>query len=155
MQFTAKEDIDAPIDAVFEMLTDFEGFERSAMRRGAEVHRVDRLTQPGEGMSWKAAFDLRGRRRDMDVKLVEFVPPTRMAFRGTSTSFTGRFDVDLLALSRTRTRMAVDLEFAAQNLTARLLVQSLKLARSSLTKKFRLRVAEYAKDLEDRHLRSA
>ena len=57
MKFSTKEDIDAPIDAVFEMLCEFDQFERAAMRRGAEVQRVDQLAEPGVGMLWEAAFD--------------------------------------------------------------------------------------------------
>ena len=61
MKFSAREDIAAPIEQVFASLCDFEGFERQAMRRGAEVQRVDPLTQPGVGMKWQVSFNMRGR----------------------------------------------------------------------------------------------
>ena len=60
--------------------------------------------------------------------------------------------IELVALSRNRTRIGVSFDIKPLNLSARLLVQSLKLAKTSLTKKFKQRVAEYAKSMEERHL---
>jgi hypothetical protein len=60
-----------------------------------------------------------------------------------------------VALSRARTRLNVDLSVTPRNLAGRLLVQSMKLAKGKLGKRFRLRVAEYAMDVEERHKRSA
>ena len=155
MKFSAREDIAAPIDQVFDALCDFEGFERQAMRRGADVQRVDPLTQPGVGMRWNVAFDMRGRRRKATVNLVQFDAPNEMRFDLKSNNLDGTFNVELLALSRSRTRMAIALDITPLNLAARLLVQSLKLAKANLTKRFKLRVADYAKGLEDRLQRSA
>lgn len=75
MQFTGKEDIEAPIERVFEEITDFQGFERSALRRGADVRRTDKLKVPGVGMSWHAVFKLRGKQRKVDVTVAEYDPP--------------------------------------------------------------------------------
>ena len=72
-----------------------------------------------------------------------------------SAGLEGTFQIELMALSRTRTRVAIALDIVPLNLSARLLVQSLKLAKTSLTKRFKLRVAEYAKTMEDRYKRSA
>lgn len=56
MHFETKEDIDSPIADMFAAITDFETFERSAIRRGVEVQR---LSEPGEtlvGLSWMSPF---------------------------------------------------------------------------------------------------
>ncbi|MEM5522034.1 SRPBCC family protein [Sulfitobacter sp. AS59] len=151
MKFSTKEDIDAPIDAVFEMLCEFDNFERAAMRRGAEVRRVDTKTEPGTGMKWEAAFDMRGKRREIEVEMVTFDQPTEICLESMSPGLLGTVSFELLALSRSRTRVAASLEIKPKTLSARLLVQSLKLAKTSLTKKFKRRVAEYAKDMEERY----
>jgi len=59
--------------------------------------------------------------------------------------------LELAALSKNRTRIMLTFDIKPLNLSARLLVQSLKLAKTTLTKKFKLRVAEFAKDLETRY----
>lgn len=155
MKFSAREDIEAPIDHVFASLCEFEGFERQAMRRGADVQRMDDLTQPGVGMRWKASFSMRGRRRDLALELVRFDVPNEMGFVAQSQGMNATFQIELIALSRSRTRMSVALELSPLNLSARLLIQSLKLAKATLTKRFKLRVADYSKGLEERLQRSA
>lgn len=155
MKFSTKEDVEAPIDAVFTMLCDFESFERSAMRRGAEVQRVDQMNVPGPGMTWRVAFDLRGKRRELELEMVTFDKPNEMVLESTSPGFLGQMRFELLPLSRSRTRILVELEIKPLNLSARLLVQSLKLAKNTLTRKYKLRVAEQAKAMEERYSRSA
>lgn len=151
MKFSTKEDIEAPIAAVFEMLCDFESFERSAMRRGAEVQRVDNLAVPGVGMMWNAVFDMRGKRRELQVEMVTFDRPNDIILESTSPGLIGKMSFELMALSRSRTRINVELEVKPLTLSARLLVQSMKLAKGTLTRKYKLRVAEYAKGMEERY----
>ena len=155
MKFTTREDVSAPIEQVFEALCDFEGFERQAMRRGIAVQRTDQMKTPGVGLSWQVAFEMRGRKRDVALEMVRFEAPNEMAFSGKSSGIDAEFVIELMALSRSRTRMVVNLEISPLNLSARLLVQSLKLAKSNLTKRFKLRVADYAKSLEDRLKRTS
>lgn len=155
MKFSTREDVEAPIDAVFAMLCDFESFERAAMRRGADVRRVDRMDEPGVGVQWNAVFELRGKRRELQVEMVLFDQPNEMVFDSTSPGLASEMRFELIALSRSRTRVKVELEIKPQNLSARLLVQSLKLAKASLTKKYKLRVAGYASTMEERYLKQA
>lgn len=151
MKFSTREDIEAPIEAVFEMLCDFEGFERSAMRRGAEVQRVDQLISPGVGMMWHTKFEMRGKRRELQIEMVTFDRPNDMVLESTSPGILGKMSFELMALSRSRTRLNVELEVKPLTLSARLLVQSMKLAKASLTRKYKLRVGEYAKGMEERY----
>lgn len=151
MKFSSKEDIAAPADYVFDAITDFAAFERSALRRGAEVQRIDTLQVVGPGMEWAASFVLRGRQRDVRLELVSMDRPNCIVVRSHSGSIDGTFRVDLVPLSRGRTRMSVALDLAATTLSARLMMQSLKLAKTKLVKRFRDRVAAFAEDVEDRY----
>lgn len=150
MQFSSKEDIDAPIERVFELLSDFELFERSAIRRGIDVRRLNDFTELRAGATWRVDFRMRGKPRRMRLELVIHEPPHVMLFAGDSQGIDSRLALDLIALSPRRTRMAVVLNLAPKTLSARLMIQSLRLAKSNLSKRFKLKIADYAKSLEDR-----
>ena len=155
MQLTAREDIEAPLDRVFAELSDFETVERQALRRGIEVQRVDTVSGKGPGMQWATGFTFRGKMRKADITLTEYTPPERMVFDSVSGGLEVQMVIDLVALSRTRTRVAITSEFKPKTLSARLLVQSLKLAKGGVDKRFRSRMAGLAKDLEDKLKRQA
>ncbi len=154
MNFGTKEDIEAPIEFVFGQLSDFNALERSAMRRGADVQRMDNRPTPGVGMAWDVEFDLRGKRRQLQMEVTEFSPPNSMVMTSRSPTMGGHMAVELVALSRARTRMSLEIELQPKNLTARLLIQSLKLAKKNLLKRFHERVGNYAADVEDRYQKS-
>ncbi|MDG1738136.1 MAG: SRPBCC family protein [Paracoccaceae bacterium] len=154
MIFETKEDINAPIEQVFPYIADFAGFERSALRRGAEVKRLDTLTGPGPGMKWDLKFQLRGKRREFRLEMAQYDPPNGMRFHTSTTGVDGVMHVDLIAMSRSSTRMSIKLEMQANNLTGRLLLQSLKLAKSSIAGRVNTKLYEFARGTEER-LRNA
>lgn len=151
MIFSAKEDINVPIDHVFAMVTEFDAFERAALRRGIEVERRDMLQAPAAGMEWEIAFEYRGKLREMVLTLTEYDAPNVMRFRGDGQGLGGKMDVEMVAMSRDRTRLSMDVTLEATTLSARLLLQSMKLARTKLNKGFHTRVAKMASDLEGRY----
>jgi hypothetical protein len=153
MQFAAKEDIEAPIDSVFAMLSEYESFERSAIRRGVEVTRIGEHDGIEVGMGWNTRFVMRGSQRNLKLVLQQYEPPSLMRFEATGASIAASMLVDLLSLSQKRTRIGLVLELKPQTIPARLMVQSLRLARANLTRRYKLRVAEYARGLEERYLR--
>ncbi len=151
MKFSTREDIEAPLDVVFAALSDFEAWERGAMRRGAEVIRTDRLTEPGPGMGWHVEFIYRGKLRKLDIALAEILPGQRVVLDGQGAPAEGRLELDLVEMGPRRTRVTVGFEIKPRTLAARLFLQSLKLAKSKVNRRFELRVARMAAEIEDRY----
>ena len=140
MRFAGKDDIDAPIERAFEAISDFAAYERLATARGARVVRTDKLTVPGPGMCWDLAFKIRNRERRANLRLVAFSPPTAMRLSGQSTNYDLTITLGLVALSRTKTRLNVELEVVPRTMSARLLLQSARLAKGRLTRAFQDRI---------------
>jgi hypothetical protein len=150
MKLNAKEDIEAPIDFVFASATDFVSFERSALRRGAEVRRVDTKAKPGVGSCWDLTFGYRGKPRQMRATIATFDPPQGYSIAISAQGLEGLTTVELVALSRNRTRIAIGIELTPKTIAARILIQSLKLARGNLSSKLSDRVAGFADEIETR-----
>ena len=155
MKITTKDDIEAPIDFVFQQVTDFPGLERQALRRGANVKRLDTAPKPGPGSSWDVKFPYRGKERDVRVDLTGVDAAGRMTASAKSGGLNSTILVELVGLSRTQTRLSVTVELEPTTLTSRLLVQSLKLAKGSVTSRLQNRITVFAREIQDRHKRRA
>jgi len=154
MKLTRNQDVEAPVAFVYAALCDFDHWERAAMRRGAEVTRLDTLALPGPGMIWNVGFDFRGRRRIVDLRLVTLQPAQTLAFAGQGTSMNGTALLDLVEMGPKRTRIAFTVEVEARTLAARLLLQSLKFASARVNRKFETRTAQLAAEIEGRFRRA-
>ncbi|RVV97456.1 SRPBCC family protein [Mesobaculum littorinae] len=153
MKFSTRQDIAAPQQSVFEAVTDVDSFERQVMRRGVDLERVSGPGAPGMGLAWTARVPFRGTTRKVEAKVTAFDAPEKFALRGVSEGIDIDFTVELMALSRTHTRMFVASELKPLTFSARLMVQSLKLAKGSLNRRFAKRVEDYAATIEDRYRR--
>ncbi|MCG7520721.1 SRPBCC family protein [Ruegeria sp. Ofav3-42] len=152
MQFTAREDIEAPINAVFEMVADFERFERMAMRRGIDVRRMSGHMGVVPGTTWETEFKLRGKPRQVSIQMADCEPPSHMRFEAASKGMNGVTTIEFLALSQRRTRLSVGMSLSAKSLPARLLLQSLRLGQSRFRRQFQTRLSEFAREMEQRHI---
>lgn len=153
MKLTTKQDIEAPVAFVYKVLTDFDGWERSAMRRGADVNRTDKLRQPGPGMTWIARFLYRGKDRTVSIRVDAMDPPGHVALSAFSPVVEGRCQMELLELAAKRTRMHIDLDTKPKTFGAKLYFQSLKLARARVERTVSKRAAVLAAEIEDRYRR--
>lgn len=151
MDFNTREDIEAPIDYVFEQVTDFAAFERSIMRRGGDVERIVDHGAPEVGTKWRIKFLLRGAERKIEVEVTEVEKPNAISFQMTSKSVDGLLKVDLVALSRARTRLNVRAETLAKTIPAKLAFQSMKFARNKPQARFKTFLSGFAEDIETRY----
>jgi len=151
MRFSSREDIAAPIEHVFQAITDFDAFERQALRRGADVQRGDPNSAVGLGSEWNLNFPFRGKDREVYARISEFDGPNGYAAVTEVGGLEGDLNVELVALSPKRTRLQVSIDVRARTLAGRLLVQSLKFARGNLTKRFANRVGQFAQDVENKY----
>ena len=149
MKFSTRQDIEAPIEYVFERATDFANFERQAMRRGIEVGRPDNLSETGVGMKWDAVFQFRNKSRAIHVEVVEYNEPENVLLKSESGGVMADLSVEFLPLSKGRTRVRVGLELSPKTISARLLIQSLKFAKNNLGKRFEKRVRKFGLETEE------
>lgn len=151
MKFSTRQDIEAPAAYVFEQLTDFDGLERQAMRRGIEVRRKNPTQPRGVGAAWIVRAPFRGKLRDIDAYISEFDSPNTLIADAKSGGLDMTVTVELVPLSPQRTRVTLGYEVRPQTLSARILVQSVKFAKSSLQRRFNKRVGKYCTSMSDKY----
>lgn len=155
MHLSSRTDIEAPIAFVYAALADFEGWERAAMRRGADVSRTDKMRAPGVGMGWVVNFRFRGKERNLDIRLTGMEPDAKLAFSGKGRLLEGDLSVELVALAPKRTRLVLHTKVRPLTIAARLFLQSMKLAKGRVQGKLNARTAQLATDLETRFASTA
>lgn len=150
MQFKTSEAVTGPIDVVFDALSDMTRHEREALARGLKVERLDALPQPAPGMRWRVPFHAKGRDRVAEIELVKLARPTGMRFEGRVQGLLIEADVDCRVLDAEATEVTVTTKLRAKSISAKVILQSMKLARPSLAKQYRQRVRKSLQKLEDR-----
>ena len=151
MKLTAKYDMSAPAAFVFGQLVDFDGWERAAMRRGADVMRTDKPKMIGPGATWDAKFRYRGKPRAVTVRVDSTTSSTALGVTVISKPVDGVIGLVLTDMGAARSRLEVRLEVKPKTIAARIYIQSLRLARSRVERSFAQRVAQLAAEIEDRY----
>ena len=126
-----------------------------AMRRGAEVTRLDRLLTVAPGMAWQVNFALRGRDRTARIQLITTTPGSQLTLTVSSALADADIQIDLLDLAAARTRSDVRVEVKPKTLAARIYMQTLRLARKKVDATYAQRIAQLAVEMEDRYRRPA
>lgn len=149
MKFSTRHDVDAPIDYVFARITDFDALERQAMRRGIGVARNDPAMPHGVGSTWDMEVPFRGKVRKLTGKISKLENPSYLEAQATSEGMDMTLDIELVALSRTRTRMVLGYDVRPKTLSARIILRSVKLAKNTMDRRFSRRIATFCDGLSN------
>lgn len=154
MKLTAKTDLDVPAGFVYATLADHAGWEREAVRRGAEVERPADMPFAGVGAGWRVRFPFRGKTRKVLIRVETMQPDQEMAFSFEGQSVDGGAVIEVSALSPRRSRLKVSVTVKPKTLAARLFLNTLRLARRRVQGRFEQRLAQLARRIQDRHAAS-
>ena len=129
MKFKVSDDVEAPIDWVFEGFSDFGAIEADARAREADITRVGDWKEAAHGVAWRGSVPVRGKVRPIEARITAFVPDERVVIDSRIGGMECHYEVTFAPLSEAVTRVSVVLELKATNLSARLILQTLKIAR--------------------------
>lgn len=150
MRLSAKQDIETPAAFAFAALADFESWERAAMRRGVDVQRTDKLAHATAGMTWKVAFNFRGKQRNLDLRLLNMTPNSKLEFSALSSAIDLAVSFEIVEMSARRARLHMVTNVTPLTLTAKLFIQSLRLARARVDRRYALRLSQTVFEIEQR-----
>jgi carbon monoxide dehydrogenase subunit G len=150
MDFESKQDINAPADHVFAQLADFDFYESYAMRVGAQVERQDNFAKPQAGMRWHVKGHFRGKDRNLELMLDNYTPSDTLSYICKAKSINAVVKFDVIPLSPTETRLRAVVTVQAKGLSARIALQSAKLAKKTLDRKFDARMRDFANNIGEK-----
>lgn len=146
MKLSTREDIDAPLADVFVAVRDFDAFERGLLRRGIDVMR-DPEGEVCIGTRWHATPEWHGRRYEVEAELMTLTTDEGWSVECHGAGLVALAVVDLVALAPGRTRLFASVDMRPTTMRSRILLQSVKLAKGGLTRRFKERVRGFARSL--------
>ncbi len=144
MKFSTRLDRDLPATELFDVVADLPRVERMLMRRGVKVQRLDpdAATPSIADFGWLLKFGWRGQPRQLRLERTRLDRPERMTLQGASESLDLVIDASVIALSRQRARLIFETEIRPRNMRARLMIQTAKLGKSQLDRRFERRIED-------------
>lgn len=150
MKITAQEDISLPIDAAFREVANLDYIERQLMRVGVRVFRDGSASRPVTEERWQLGVPYGGGRRQVDVRVGEWRPPTKATVYAMSGGLSATLDCTFTALSKSSTRLQIAIDVSASGLKERMVLHGAQLAHGKLKARLAKTVAAFARDAEGR-----
>ncbi len=147
MKFSTRQDTDLSSEALFAAVSNFPKLERVLLRRGAHVRRMDPQGKADVGSAWQISFDWRGKARTLELQIAELRPPEQLTLSGQSEQFNLVIQMTVVDLTRSKSRLLFEVDVQPRGMKARLMLQTAKLGKAQLDRRFAMRIAEFVDTL--------
>lgn len=141
MKLSAKETIDAPRAQVWARLTDFDRLEGLAGQHAA-------IVRTAETPAWRARIDWRGMTRNLDVAVAGRVPEEKLMFAGGGDGIAADVTIRLTEVGVAQTKVDLEVDMRGKSFAGKAIVQTMRVARSSIEERLQKRVSGLAKTLQ-------
>lgn len=145
MELNIKQDFDAPIEYIFERMTDFEAHEKRALLADVVINSK---TATPDASTWNVTFEWRGKERNAEIEVSEIIKNEHMSVVAASPNLFAEADLKFLSLSPLLTRIRLKSTLKSKTLKARLMIQSARIAKKSIEKRLQNRLGGLAAELE-------
>lgn len=153
MIFETREEVDVPRDFAFERFSDFTRYEQAARGYGADIRRVQGFTKVTEGVSWRGSAVIRGKTRGVEATVKRLARPETAQIETVVGGMNVVVDLDFDELAPEKTLVRATAKLKATTLGARLILQTVKLARKKIQAKIDSRLVALANQYEDEYRR--
>lgn len=143
MKFSTRLDADVPAQVFYDHVCDFGRAQRLLSRSNVVMRRLSPAEASGVGICWYIDFRWQRRDRRLRLDVTDYDRPERLSLRGGSDQFQIAIDMVVVALARNRSRLLFDFNVKPLNMRARLLIQTARLGRARLQRRFDRVVKEF------------
>lgn len=148
MKLKISGDAERPVDQVFAVLLDYQSVEDELRSRGFEIRRVGKWSELAQGVAWTGRGKVRGKVRPVAANVAVLEPGRMIQIDAQVGGMQISHETRLVPLGERVTRINVTADLRPSTLSARLIIQSLKLARGRVLERMERRLASDIRRVE-------
>lgn len=134
MELSYQSIINVPQAFAYARATDFERFEAEGFGNLAMFEPRSEIRAPEIGARWRTAAEFQGRPRRFSLELFELIEPSKLVLGNKSEKYDIEAHFDFIENGPEATEFQFKLDAKANSITAKLILQTIQLARNRIEK---------------------
>ena len=148
MEITYQRIINVPPSYAFARATDFRRFEAEGFGNLAPFEPRSEIRAPELGARWRTAAEFQGRPRRFSLQLLEMTEPNHLVLGNKSEKYDVEAQMSFKPTGTNATSFHFTLNAKARSITAKLILQTIQLARGRIVKSMQSDFETMAKRME-------